>query len=66
MNKKVERKMIFGNEDDVRCDCFFCEWAEKMADKIPDYYVENESYCEFCPGRLVDKKFNCCGSKRKF
>ncbi len=47
---------------DVDSDCFFCEWTKQMIDKIPDDYdVDNR--CQLCPGRLVDKKFDCCGSK---
>jgi hypothetical protein len=34
--------------------CFFCEYAmQKSSDK--DFW----ECCDFCPGRLVNKRFNC-------
>lgn len=38
----------FGEEDNVRCNCFFCEAAGNPG-------------CDACPARLVDDSFWCQG-----
>lgn len=50
----IKRKWMeaHGFSDDVRADCFFCEWND-----------QNEEYdtdkCSACPGKLVSKRFSC-------
>lgn len=44
-----EEWMKRNNYSDIaQCNCFFCH-----------YDARNEMNCDFCPGRLVDKTFDC-------
>ena len=47
--------MIENGFEGIRNDCFFCQFAH-------DEYLKPENHgsmCDFCPGVLVDPKFDC-------
>ncbi len=44
-----EEWMEENNYPNVQDDCFFCDYANHYAD----------DNCDFCPGRLIDKTFDC-------
>ena len=39
-------------------DCFFCEYTYCNSGSDVDF-VDNVTDCRLCPGRLVDKDFDC-------
>ncbi len=45
--------------DDVRCECFFCEYNEKQSKP------KHES-CRLCPARKVDPNFACWNPDYRF
>ena len=57
-----ENKAVWMEEngfEDILNDCFFCQFAY-------DEYLKPENHgamCDFCPGVLVDPKFNCTRSE---
>ena len=65
-DKKDKDWKVWGSGQDLKIDwidehpeydyladyCFFCEWSVK-------HRVDGEYFCSNCPGRMVNKKFDC-------
>lgn len=51
-----EKWLIKNKYENIFCDCFFCNYAYQQPLK------DCEDMCDFCPGRLVSKRFNCFDS----
>ena len=50
-----EAWMVENGFEDIRNDCFFCHYAHNE-------FIKPENHgcmCDFCPGVLVDPKFDC-------